>query len=595
MNQPTSFASEGRKSLPELLNRWRKRLATSLGVNAARREEIYLELSKAATLRDPSYWLQLLFAAGIATLGLVLNSPAVIIGAMLISPLMGPILAGGLSFAAGDLILGIRALITLLVSALTSITFAMVLVWFLPFREMTAEIAGRTQPTTLDLAVALFSGAIGSIAISREVKGVVTSIPGVAIAVALMPPLCVVGYGAGIALSQNGAEGWRIASGGGLLFLTNLVAITFTAMMVFLALHIDTSEVRDKVRDWRRTDQESVFTRYVLMRFHLSDRLRNIGGLGSRLLMILLALVLLVIPLTRTLSQLRSEIARQQEENRIRRAATQIWQQYFEKQRNGETRSFLDHISVVAADNQLRLNMRVFDSEPYTEAEKTEYARLLAERLGRPAATIQLQLLEVPTASALLSVKARQEIAAEVPLTVAELRANYWQGINAAMQGLRLPPAAQLLDYRVVTGSQNQSQVVVVYLSERDIEPDAQALMQQDIRARLMAPALQVSYERIPATFGPLEFRRNTDTLPSTAAPVLEQLAQSLKQHPQLGVEVLVNSETNEAPDIATKRFEVVRASLLEISGLSAERITDTKDTKAGRTALLRLRRVETK
>lgn len=311
--------------------------------------------------------------------------------------------------------------------------------------------------------------------------------------------------------------------------------------------------------------------------------------------MILLALVLLVIPLTRTLSQLRSEIARQQEENRIRRAATQIWQQYFEKQRNGETRSFLDHISVVAADNQLRLNMRVFDSEPYTEAEKTEYARLLAERLGRPAATIQLQLLEVPTASALLSVKARQEIAAEVPLTVAELRANYWQGINAAMQGLRLPPAAQLLDYRVVTGSQNQSQVVVVYLSERDIEPDAQALMQQDIRARLMAPALQVSYERIPATFGPLEFRRNTDTLPSTAAPVLEQLAQSLKQHPQLGVEVLVNSETNEAPDIATKRFEVVRASLLEISGLSAERITDTKDTKAGRTALLRLRRVETK
>jgi len=566
-----------------------------LGVNTARREEIYLELSKAATLRDPSYWLQLLFAAGIATLGLVLNSPAVIIGAMLISPLMGPILAGGLSFAAGDLILGIRALITLLVSALTSITFAMVLVWFLPFREMTAEIAGRTQPTTLDLAVALFSGAIGSIAISREVKGVVTSIPGVAIAVALMPPLCVVGYGAGIALSQNGAEGWRIASGGGLLFLTNLVAITFTAMMVFLALHIDTSEVRDKVRDWRRTDQESVFTRYVLMRFHLSDRLRNIGGLGSRLLMILLALVLLVIPLTRTLSQLRSEIARQQEENRIRRAATQIWQQYFEKQRNGETRSFLDHISVVAADNQLRLNMRVFDSEPYTEAEKTEYARLLAERLGRPAATIQLQLLEVPTASALLSVKARQEIAAEVPPTVAELRAKYWQGINAAMQGLRLPPAAQLLDYRVVTSSQNQSQVVVVYLSERDIEPDAQALMQQDIRARLMAPALQVSYERIPATFGPLEFRRNTDTLPSTAAPVLEQLAQSLKQHPQLGVEVLVNSETNEAPDIATKRFEVVRASLLEISGLSAERITDTKDTKAGRTALLRLRRVETK
>jgi hypothetical protein len=206
-----------------------------------------------------------------------------------------------------------------------------------------------------------------------------------------------------------------------------------------------------------------------------------------------------------------------------------------------------------------------------------------------------LQLLEVPTASALLSVKARQEIAAEVPPTVAELRANYWQGINTAMQGLRLPPSAQLLDYRVVTSSQNQSQVVVVYLSERDIEPDAQALMQQDIRARLMAPALQVSYERMPATFGPLEFRRNADTLPTTATPVLEQVTQWLQQYPQLRLEVITTSEANEAPDIAAKRFAAVRTPLLEKSGLAAERITTASGTEPGRTALLRLRRVDAK
>lgn len=595
MNQPPPFPSEGRKSLPERLNHWREMLAARLGVSAARREEIYLELSKAATLRDPSYWLQLLFAAGIATLGLVLNSPAVIIGAMLISPLMGPILAGGLSFAAGDLILGIRALVTLLVSSLTAISFAMVLVWLLPFREMTAEIAGRTQPTTLDLAVALFSGAIGSLAICREVKGVVTSIPGVAIAVALMPPLCVVGYGTGLAVSQNGAEGWRIASGGGLLFLTNLVAITFTAMIVFLVLHIDTAEVRDKVREWRRSDQESVFTRYLLMRFRLSDRVRNIGGLSSRLLMILAALILLVIPLTRTLSQLRGEITRQQEENRLRRAATQIWQQYFEKQSNGESRSFLDHVAVSTTEDQLRLNLRVFDAQPYTEAEKTEYTRLLAERLRRPAETIQLQLLEVPTAAALLSVKERQEIVAAAPPTIPELRANFWQGINTAMQGLRLPPAAQLLSYRVMTSSQNRTEVVVVYLSEREIEPDAQALILQDIRARFATPNLQVNYERIPATLGTLEFRRNTDTLPTTAQPLLQQLAQVLQQQPQLGAEIVVHREPNEASDIAAKRFQAVRAVLVEKSGLPAEKITTTEGTEARRTALLNLRRNEAK
>ena len=114
--------------LPHWLNEWRDRFAASLGVSLQRKEEIYLELSKSVTLRDPSYWLQILFAAGIATLGLVLNSPAVIIGAMLISPLMGPILAGGLAFASGDLILSLRATFTLLLSCLAAITFSVLLV-----------------------------------------------------------------------------------------------------------------------------------------------------------------------------------------------------------------------------------------------------------------------------------------------------------------------------------------------------------------------------------------------------------------------------------------------------------------------------------
>src|ERR1051326_3714057 len=168
---------------------------------------------------------------------------------MLISPLMGPILSVGLAFAAGDLILGARAIVTLARSSAAAIGFSTVLVALLPFKEMTAEIASRTHPTTLDLAVALFSGAIGSVAACREIKGVVTSIPGVAIAVELMPPLSVVGYGLGVALTLNRVEGLQVARGGGLLFLTNLVAITFMAMLVFLALHLDTESVKERMQE----------------------------------------------------------------------------------------------------------------------------------------------------------------------------------------------------------------------------------------------------------------------------------------------------------------------------------------------------------
>jgi uncharacterized membrane protein len=126
------------------------------------------------------------------------------------------------------------------------------------------------------------------VAICREVKGVITSIPGVAIAVALMPPLSVVGYGIGLALVFDAATGFHVASGGGLLFLTNLVAITLTAMLVFLALRIDTPRVRQQVEAWEQTDAESRFVIGAMRRFPGLERARKIHSLSLRLLMICL-------------------------------------------------------------------------------------------------------------------------------------------------------------------------------------------------------------------------------------------------------------------------------------------------------------------
>jgi uncharacterized hydrophobic protein (TIGR00271 family) len=574
---------------PEWSSGWRDRFAKSLGVSPQRKEEIYIDLLKSATLSDPSYWLQILFAAGIATLGLTLNSPAVIIGAMLISPLMGPILAGGLAFASGDLTLGLRANLSLLLSCLVAIGFSVLLVGLLPFKEMTNEIAARTQPNTLDLAVALFSGAIGSMAICREVKGVVTSIPGVAIAVALMPPLCVVGYGVGVAISQDGAEGMRVARGGGLLFLTNLVAITFTAMLVFLALHIDTEQVRERVREWRVGNKESVVARYLLRRFHISDKFRNIVGLPGRLIMILVTIALLLIPLTQSLGQLKTEIARQQQENRSRRAATQLWQQSFEKLPGGETRSFLDSVTASETDGKLSLALRVFDSHPYTESEKAEYARQVALRLGRSADSVRLQLIEIPTAAALLAAKARDDKRDTSPPTVAQLQANFWQSVESAMQGIRLPPSAQLIGYRVVTGSNNPMRVVVDYLGDRDIEHDAQALITNEIRSRFAIADAIVEYERVQASFGPLEFKRDQRTLPVNFTGALDQIVQTLKQHPELSAEVVARSDQSERAQTADERARIVSAYLREHGDIAEERIRTTVGPGPARTVVVRL------
>ena len=106
--------------------------------------------------RVPGYWIQLFLSMGIATLGLVLDSTAVVIGAMLVSPLMGPIIELGMGFAVGSSLLVLQALLRVAISIVVVIAGAAVLVLALPFHEITPEIAMRVAPTALDLLVAIF-------------------------------------------------------------------------------------------------------------------------------------------------------------------------------------------------------------------------------------------------------------------------------------------------------------------------------------------------------------------------------------------------------------------------------------------------------
>ncbi|MFN6167049.1 MAG: DUF389 domain-containing protein, partial [Pseudanabaena sp.] len=354
---------------------YRDWLAKQMGIDEERKTEVYLEISQAATLTDAAYWFQLIFAAGIATMGLVLSSPAVIIGAMLISPLMGPILSLGLALATGDFVLLARAIANLTISCSVAIIFAILLIFTLPFKETTSEILARTTPNTLDLAVALFSGAIGTISTCRPIKGVITSIPGVSIAVALMPPLCVVGFGIGMGFSLNLVEGLQISRGGGLLFLTNLVAIAFASALVFLGLNIDTETVRKRVKLWESSDRESLAVQNFLGSYKFLQKLRPIGSLPSRLLVGFLAILALLVPLSSAFAKLGEEISFKQQQNALRRNAISIWQYRFSNFPNNQIRSSIERLSISEKDKLVTVKLNVFTSKIYSDAEKEQYVQ----------------------------------------------------------------------------------------------------------------------------------------------------------------------------------------------------------------------------
>ncbi len=176
-----------------------------------------------------NYYMLIFLSAFIATMGLLQNSAAVIIGAMLVAPLMTPILSLSLGIVLGDVRTLRVAAESVIRGVLTAVSIAILLTLISPAVAVTPEIAARAQPTLLDLFVALASGAAGAYALGR--KEVAAALPGVAIAAALMPPVCAIGIG--IALGNPVTAG-----GATLLFTTNLVAISVAGCLIFLLLGI---------------------------------------------------------------------------------------------------------------------------------------------------------------------------------------------------------------------------------------------------------------------------------------------------------------------------------------------------------------------
>ena len=156
-------------------------------------QAIIEEVTRGVSYRGANLWI-LIAAIFIASLGLNVNSTAVIIGAMLISPLMGPIIGMGLAVGTNDLDLLKRALKNFSVATLISVLTATIYFFISPLEEAQSELLARTTPTIYDVLIAFFGGAAGIIALSTRGRGG-NVIPGVAIATALMPPLCTAGYG----------------------------------------------------------------------------------------------------------------------------------------------------------------------------------------------------------------------------------------------------------------------------------------------------------------------------------------------------------------------------------------------------------------
>jgi uncharacterized hydrophobic protein (TIGR00271 family) len=187
------------------------------------------DVKKDIPFKGATTWI-LICSIFIASIGLNANSTAVVIGAMLISPLMGPILGMGMSIAINDIDTLRKSLINFGVMVVLSILTAFLFFEFFPLQEENSELLARTKPDIRDVLIAFFGGL--ALIIARTKKGTIASVIfGVAIATALMPPLCTVGFG----LAIGGTQGLEYAGGALYLFTINTI---FIALATFLVLKV---------------------------------------------------------------------------------------------------------------------------------------------------------------------------------------------------------------------------------------------------------------------------------------------------------------------------------------------------------------------
>jgi hypothetical protein len=249
---------------------------------------------------------------------------------------------------------------------------------------------------------------------------------------------------------------------------------------------------------------------------------------------------------------------------------------------DGEPRCYLGQLSLIDREGKLALLLRVFTIKPYTNEEKAEYTRLVAARIDRPVQSVAVRLIEIPTVSSELLTKARQgantslvndEKRAEDILTIGQLQNNYAQVVETALGDLRLPSPATLVDYEVTNYANAAPRINLVYLSERDIEPDAQLLLAAEVRKRFESSEARVAFERIDTAPVSLTFDRNQTQIERRQAEVLDRFGVQLQKFTGLRVEISLSADQTEPENVAKERERALAAYLSDKWKIESDRI----------------------
>ena len=520
-----------------------------LGLRTWDRPGLFRDTAEAATDADVPFFAILFLSGAIATLGLVLNSTAVVIGAMLVAPLLGPLLGLSLALAVGDGRLFVQTAATVLLGAAGIVALAALLTWLLPFQTVTDEIAARTRPTTLDLAIAVFSGLAGAVVTASREARLSASIPGVAVAVALVPPLGVAGFG--LAVGQ-----WPIAQGALLLFGANLAGIVLSGMGVFLLIGMHRAPVVKAARRWHETETATGLAARI-GRVQWLDRLPGLASPAARVGLVLAFMAAVSVPLTTSLLQVVREA-------RVSQAVGSV-----EAELGADGRAFVIDRDIAYGEGASTARLRVATQAWISEDEAAALGEAASQRAGEPVALELEQVLAssgdlASFASALPTappVRTESPGPTPMPAALATVRGR----LSEVLAGLALPDSVAVVGGRLTVEASGAAPVLTVaYAAPRPLPPQAEAMLARQAARSLSLPDAAAQARRVAL---------GVRALPDSAAA--RPLAALLTSYPRLRLAL-----EGDTAAVRSARRRLVAA------GAPAARLQMAPDTTAPRARL---------
>ncbi len=445
--------------------------ANAIGIDEAGRSGTVVTMLENNARRAPGYWIQLVLSAGIATLGLVLNSTAVVIGAMLVSPLMGPIVELGMGFAVGSPLLLMRAFVRVTLSIIIATGFSAMLTQALPFHEVTGEISARIAPTALDLLVAAFCALTAAYTTVRPGSDTTAAAAGTAVGIALVPPLCTAGFGLG-------TGSLAIARGAALLFTANLSAILVLSVLSFLLIgynQVDAAALEHGFVDHDDTRTDKFAARLQRGLHHI---LGSKFSLPTRVIVPVVFLLAVFFPLRQALIEVTWEVRAR---DAVRRIVHDISPTAVQTQVSIERRS---------------LSLRVLIVGTAARAVIVEDTLISLIRQATEV-TPSVSVVALPNARALVDIAAAD---AQAPHDVAPARAlaDLRSDVSKALAATWPATAGTPLGWTLEMSAGDTARGVLRYLGP-PLGPSGDALLSRALDARLSSPAV-VRTVPIPAT-----------------------------------------------------------------------------------------------